>query len=110
VAAAWQSAAGALARWNMNASLAGDWWPKGFRRPELAAFLPSPRPRTHGALIEAMALRLCQRPVTVVERDAICTFLGVRAATPLRADSEAVTWRLEQVVALLLDTPTQIRR
>ncbi len=110
VASAWQSAAGALARWNMNSSLAGNWWPKGYRRPALSRFLPSPRPKTHGALIEGMALRLRQRPVTVVEREAICAFLGVRATTPVRKDSEVVTWRLEHVIALLLDTPTQIRR
>jgi len=110
VAAAWQSAAGALARWNMNSSLAGNWWPQGFRRPALRSFLPAPLPATHGRLVEALAVRLRQRPVSAAERDAVCAFLGVRAGTALRTDSPAVTWRLEQVIALLLDAPTQAWR
>jgi hypothetical protein len=46
----------------------------------------------------------------VVERDAICGFLGVTPTTALRADSQAVTWRFESVLALLLDSPTQMLR
>jgi uncharacterized protein (DUF1800 family) len=107
VAAAWQSAAGAVARWNLNSSLASNWWPTGFRRPAPKTFLPKPLPATHGRLVEALALRLRQRPASVIERDAVCAFLGVRASTALRQDSPAVTWRLEQVLALLLDAPTQ---
>jgi uncharacterized protein (DUF1800 family) len=110
VATAWQSAAGTLARWNMNSSLAGNWWPRGYSRRSLATFVPRPRPATHGALIDVLGMRVRQRSVTPTERGAICTFLGVRTTTPLRADSPALTWRLEHVVALLLNSPIQARR
>lgn len=114
VAAAWTSAGLTLARWNSSTALVADWWPSGYRRPELATFVPSPVPPTHGALVEAMALRLRQRAASGIERDAICAFLGVSASTPVISAgdnrSEVLTWRLEQVLALLLDAPTQVVR
>lgn len=110
VAAEWQSAADTVGRWNMNSSLVGNWWPKGFRRPALSTFTPNPLPATHSELINAMAVKLRQRPVTVVERDAICGFLGVKPTTRVTKTSEAVTWRREQVLSLLLDGPTQAWR
>jgi uncharacterized protein (DUF1800 family) len=110
VAAAWQSTAGTLGRWNANLDLAAGWWPKGLTHQPLSALVPSPRPGTHGALVSALGARLRTRPVTSAERDALCGFLGVTASTALRADSEALTWRLPQVVALLLDTPGQLLR
>lgn len=105
VASAWQSTAGTLARWNSNLNLAADWWPRGFSRKPLTALIPSPRPSTHGALVVALGQRLRQRPTSTAERDAICAFLGVSPSAPLTANSEALTWRLPYVVALLLDAP-----
>jgi Protein of unknown function (DUF1800) len=114
VAAAWTSAGLTVSRWNSSTALVANWWPSGYRRPELATFVPSPVPPTHGALVEALALRLRQRAVSGVERDAICAFLGVSASTPVITSgddaSEILTWRLEQVLALLLDAPTQVVR
>ena len=110
VAAAWQSTAGTLGRWNANLNLAGDWWPKGFGRPPLTSLVPTPRPATHGALVTALGATLRSRPVTAAERDAVCTFLGVSASTAVHADSEVLNWRLPYVVALLLDAPSQLLR
>lgn len=110
VASAWQSTAGTLARWNTNLNLAADWWPKGFSRKPLTAMVPSPRPATHGALVDALGQRLRQRPTSAAERQAVCTFLGVAPTTPLKADSEALGWRLPYVVALLLDAPAHLLR
>ncbi len=109
-AAAWQSAGGALSRWNMNNSLANDWWPKGFRRPALTTFVPSPLPATYGALVDAVGWRLRQVGVTSIERTAICAFFGATPTTRLRVGSEVLTWRLGQLLALLLNTPTQALR
>jgi hypothetical protein len=67
--------------------------------------LPKPLPKTHGPLIEALAKRLLFRTMSKAHRDAVLGFLGVSANTPLTADSEAMTWRLSSVVALILDSP-----
>jgi uncharacterized protein (DUF1800 family) len=110
VAAAWQSSSGTLLRWNTNLNLANGWWPDNLIRPTKKSLVPSPLPATHAALLSALAQRVRCRPLMVVERDAVCAFLGVSPTTPLRADSEAVTWRFESVLALLLDSPTQMLR
>jgi uncharacterized protein (DUF1800 family) len=110
VAAAWRSTAGTLARWNINLTLAADWWPKGLLRRPLASMVPSPLPTTHGAFVAAFGLRLRQRAVTDQERDAVCGFLGVVPSTALTRGSEALGWRLPYVAALLLDSPLQALR
>ncbi len=110
VAAAWRSASGALARWNMNSSLAGDWWPKGFTRPPITDFLPSPLPATYDGVLNAVSLRLRGRSADDVELRAIRGFLEVRGSGRPDPDDEALTWRLEQILALLLDSPTQLVR
>lgn len=110
VAAAWQSAGGTLARWNMNNNLANNWWPTGFRRPALTTFLPKPLPATYGALVDAVAVRVRQLGLSVPEREAICGFFGAKPTTRLRAGSEILTWRLGQLIALLLDAPSHGRR
>ncbi len=110
VAPAWQSTAGMLGRWNANLNLTADYWPKGLARQPLSSLVPAPRPATHGALVAGLGTRLRSRPVTTAERDAVCSFLGVTASTALHADSEALTWRLPHLVALLLDAPGQLLR
>jgi hypothetical protein len=110
VAAAWQSSSGTVLRWNTNLSLAGGWWPDKLVYPTKKALLPNPLPAIYGDLLAVLSARVRGRSVTVVERDAICAFLGVSPTARVRADSEAVTWRLSSVVALLLDSPTQMLR
>jgi uncharacterized protein (DUF1800 family) len=109
-AAAWQSAAGTLLRWNTNINLAGGWWPNTFVRGPLTALLPRTLPATHGQLVSALGARLLHRTLPTAHRDAICAFLEVQPGTPLRKDSAAVTWRLPYVVALLLDAPAHMLR
>jgi len=115
VASAWRSPAGTLARWNAHLSLAARWWPRTLTGPALARLVPRPRPRTHGALIDALARQLLQRRATSVQKRAICEFLSapgllVTPSTPVRRDSEAVGWRLPYVVALLFDSPAHVLR
>jgi uncharacterized protein (DUF1800 family) len=105
VADAWRSAGGTLGRWNMHMSLAAGWWPSELRHPPLDRLLPKPLPRTHGGLVDALSRRLLFRTMSRAHRDAVLGFLGVAAGTPLGPDDEAVTWRLESVVALILDSP-----
>jgi Protein of unknown function (DUF1800) len=110
IASAWQSSSGTLARWNANLSLVGGWWPHGLGYPKLKTLLPKPLPTTYAVLLNALANRVRSRSLTVVERDAICGYLGVSPTARVRADAEAVTWRLTSVIGLLLDSPVQMLR
>jgi len=110
VAAAWTSSAGTLARWNVTLGLAAGWWPKGFTQGKLTTLLPRPRPATHGALVAALGRRLLQRPLPAAHVAAICAFLEVGTRTPVRADSDALNWRLPYVVALVLSSPVHLAR
>jgi uncharacterized protein (DUF1800 family) len=110
VATSWRTTAGTLARWNLNLSLAADWWPKGFTRAPISRLVPTPLPATHGALVSALGERLHSRPLPAAHRNAACAFLGVAPTAPLRADSEAAGWRLPYLVALLLDAPAHMLR
>lgn len=105
VATAWQSAGGTLQRWNMHLSLAAHWWPRELRTPAPRSLLPAALPATHGALVDALALRLVFRPLSTTHRAAILTYLQVTAGTPVTTSSAATTWRLPRIVALVLDSP-----
>ncbi|GAB3242562.1 hypothetical protein GCM10027456_10470 [Kineosporia babensis] len=115
VAAAWQSPAGTLARWNAHLDIAARWWPKTLTGPALTTLIPSPRPATHGALINALAERLLQRKATKAQQIAVCDFLTdewhkITPATPIAKDSVIIGWRLPYVVSLLLDSPAHALR
>ena len=101
----WRSAGGTLGRWNMHMSLAAHWWPDQLVRPPLRKLLPATTPRTHGALVDALAKRLVFRRMSTPHRDAVLGFLGRSADAPLHSDSEALGWRLPYLVALILDSP-----
>jgi hypothetical protein len=110
VAAAWQSAAGTLGRWNAHMNIAAGWWPRTLTGPALKTMLPKQRPATYGALLDVLSNRLLQRPLPAAQKLAICTFLTdawttVTPSSALPADSAALGWRLPFVVALLLDSP-----
>jgi Protein of unknown function (DUF1800) len=107
---AWASSAGVLTRWNITLGIAAGWWPTGFTRRPLRELVPRKLPATHGALVAGLGLRLLQRPLPAAHVDAVCRFLGKRSTSPLRADSEAVGWRLPYVVALVLDSPVHALR
>jgi uncharacterized protein (DUF1800 family) len=107
---AWASSAGVLARWNITLGITAGWWPKDFTRGPLRSLVPRRLPATHGALVAGLGVRLLQRPLPAAHVDAICRFLGKRPSSPLRADSEALGWRLPYVVALVLDSPVHVLR
>jgi uncharacterized protein (DUF1800 family) len=106
---AWASAGGTLGRWNATMSLAADWWPD-LDRPKLRSLLPPTLPATHGAMVDALAKRLVHRKLPPAHRDAVLGFLGKNADAPLSEGSEAVTWRLPYVVALILSSPSHALR
>jgi hypothetical protein len=97
-------------RWNAHLTIAARWWPKTLTGPKLTTLLPATLPATHGALLDALALRLVQRKLSAVQKSAVCVLLSdagttVTPGTRLTAQSAAVGWRLPYVVALILDSP-----
>ena len=111
-ALAWQSADGALGRWNLHQGYAAGWWPNEghIQIPILPAMLPNPLPATYGALVDALTMRLIFTTLSGAQRDAVLTFMGKTAISPLKTTDQWVTWRLSHVVALLLDSPTHTLR
>lgn len=102
---AWRSAGGTLNRWNTHIALAAG-WNDNLRLPDLRTnLLPATLPKTHGALIQALAERLVFRTLAAPHRDALLAFLGRTATDPITPSSEAVGWRLPYLVALILDSP-----
>jgi uncharacterized protein (DUF1800 family) len=106
VASAWKSAGGILNGWNTHVSLAAHWWPDALQLPPLKdTVLPDKLPATYGALVDAVANKLVFRKLATTHRDAVLTFLGETADSPLAKGDAAVTWRLPYLVALILDSP-----
>jgi hypothetical protein len=104
-AASWQSAGGTLSRWNTHLSLAAHWWPDSLSQKPLRSLVPDRLPKTHGALVDALAKRLVFRTLSTAHRDAVLGFLGRSASDPLDSGDAAVGWRLPYLVALILDSP-----
>ncbi|MFN8075771.1 MAG: DUF1800 domain-containing protein [Kineosporiaceae bacterium] len=111
VAVGWRSPAGTLNRWNTHMSLAANWWPKSLTRAPLLQLLGTPLPTTYGGLMDTLAARLLQQPLTSGQRQALCVFLRdqwnptIGPSTPLPANAQALGWRLPYLVALVLDSP-----
>jgi uncharacterized protein (DUF1800 family) len=104
-ASAWQSAGNTLERWNDHMSLAAHWWPSTLVQPDLLKLLPKKLPKTYGKFVDVLAQRLVFRTLADDHRKAVLTFLEKKASDQLNATDAAVTWRLSQVVALILDSP-----
>jgi uncharacterized protein (DUF1800 family) len=112
VAKSWQSAAGALARWNFHQSLAAGWWPddKHIKTAHCRSFLPKTLPSTYGGLVDALSQRLVFRRLPDAHRAAVLAFCEAKGSTPLTTGSEWVGWRLGYLCALILDAPAHVVR
>ena len=111
-ALAWQSADGALGRWNLHQGYAAGWWPNkdNIQVPNLPALLPNPLPATYGELVDALTMRLIFTTLSAAQRNAVLTFMGMTATSALKSTDQWVKWRLSYLVALLLDSPTHTLR
>lgn len=111
-ALAWQSADGALGRWNLHQAYAAGWWPNSgkIQIANLPSMLPSPLPATYGQLVDALSMRLIFTTLTGPQRDAVLVFMAKTATSPLKSTDSWVTYKLSQVVSLLLDSPTHTLR
>jgi uncharacterized protein (DUF1800 family) len=109
-AAAWATTSTALGRWNAHLNFAAQWWPDKLRWQPMHTFVPHPRPKTYGALVDTLAARLHVPALGEHERRAIATFLGHHPHDLLHPDDDALGWRLPDVLALVLDSYKQALR
>ena len=107
VAAAWRNAGSMLALWNLQLGFASD-WPDGFAPLDKTTLYGAHPPATSGAAITALTRRLTGMTFTTAQRQALQTFLGEPASTPL-ADS-TLAWMLEPLLALILHGPHHAMR
>ena len=106
--AAWGSTNATLTRWNFTRNVVNGWWPNSLTRSTATCSTwvhPAPLPTTHGQLVDDIALRLFGRTLAADHRAARWPSSSVTATTALTATSAAVTWRLGDLVTLLLDSP-----
>lgn len=105
VAAAWLSTSGSLARWNVHRHLARDIIPGLLRRPALLVGDP---PASMGALVDRLTMALTGQVFRAEHRSVLLAFLGAEDSDPYNA--EAVSKSVNQLVALILDSPYHLLR
>ncbi len=119
----WQSASGMLGRWNNHRSHVNGWWPsatnnaftwpakpkvKGWAAADLPlcrGLIPAKLPATYGGLVDRVSERLLQQKMKSVHRDAILTFFGKTASSPLSENDAIVRWQFGDLLSLVLDSP-----
>ena len=113
VATSWTAGGGLLARWNMHLGLAAGWWPNSTQiyKPSATSLLPPLRSTTtYLALVNALAARLTGSALPAVHTAAVLTFLGKRPTDRVHTTDQWVTWDIERMLALVLDTPNHQMR
>ncbi len=102
VAAAWRSSGTLLNLWEYHRGFAQSWW-DGFDPIDLTTMYGSQAPATSGAAITALCIRLTGSRLPAAHQQALQTFLGEPASTPLA--KSALRWYLAHLVPLILDAP-----
>ena len=110
VATSWASSSATLGKWNAHMQLAAGWWPDTLTRTQLRDMLPKDAPETLGEVIDLLAVKLSIAPLPTSHRGAIAGFLGRTASSRIADNDEALGWRLPYIAALLLDSPTHVKR
>jgi uncharacterized protein (DUF1800 family) len=105
VASAWASTSGTLRRWNLHLAVLAGWYLPTLTRPAPRALLPATLPTTYGGYLDALAQRLLVPPLSEAQRTAVCSYLEHAPGDRLKDTDAAVTWRLPNVAALILDSP-----
>lgn len=119
----WQSANGMLGRWNNHRSYVNGWWPSatnnaftwpakptidGWKPEDLPlcrGLIPAKLPATYGELVDLVSDRLIQQRMRGAHRDAVLTFFGKTAASPLSENDGIVRWQFGDLLSLVLDSP-----
>jgi uncharacterized protein (DUF1800 family) len=110
IAASWSSSSATLGRWNAHMGLAAGWWPQTLTRVTLRNMLPKNPPETLGEVIDVLAAKLSIAPLPSAHRSAIAGFLARTPSSRIADNDEALDWRLPYIAALLLDSPTHVKR
>ncbi|WP_285471161.1 DUF1800 domain-containing protein [Actinoplanes sp. NBRC 101535] len=102
-ASLWASPAAFLLRCNLHLNLATGWYPNQLTRPaDLLRSLVPAMPRTHGALVDALALRLIGTRLPAAHTTAVLSVAGRRVSSPVGG---AVGADAPYLIALVLDAP-----
>src|SRR4051812_11936073 len=110
IADSWSSSSATLGRWNAHMNLAAGWWPNTLSRKQLRHMLPANPPVTLGEVINILAQQLGVAPLPASHRGAIAGFLGRTPSSRIADQDEALDWRLPSIAAMLLDSPTHVKR
>jgi uncharacterized protein (DUF1800 family) len=100
VASAWRSSGTLLNLWEYHRGFAQSWW-DGFDPLDLTTLYT--KPATSGAAITQLSVRLVGTPLPAAHQQALQTFLGEPASTPLAQST--LRWYLGHLVPLILDSP-----
>lgn len=102
LAAAWRSSGSMLDLWQFHIGFVQGWW-EGFAKPAPATYYGGKVPATSGAAIDALTNRLTGMRFSPAHRQALQTFLGEPASTPIAKSN--LKWRLTDLIAVILDGP-----
>jgi uncharacterized protein (DUF1800 family) len=107
VAAAWRSASTLLTLWLHHLALSADSWPNAFAKSNKAT-LYGGTPANSGDAIARLGVRLTGAPLPVAHVQALQTFLGEAATTPVAKST--LHGLLPSLIALILDGPSHAMR
>ncbi len=107
---AWLGTAALLGRWNSAMAVVQGWAADdSLVRPDLQGFLfGSTVPATCGAAVDVAARTLFGAPMVSADRDALLTMLGVTPTTLVASAHGFLSWRLDDWVVAMLQTPYQL--
>ncbi|MCM0620123.1 DUF1800 domain-containing protein [Nocardioides bruguierae] len=108
---AWATASRAMASMEIHWVMAGGWWPsEGVEFLQPSDWAPTPLPVTFAQLVDHLARLLHGRPSNRNVLRAACEACSVDPDTTVTASSAVLTWKLNRLLAVLLDHPRHYSR
>lgn len=104
VASAWRSAGGLVTAWTIHRVLVGNWW-KGLTTFDPTSLFGGAAPTTAGAALDVISRRITGSTLAAADRATLLSVTGDADGTPFSKSQISNTWRLEGVIALILDSP-----
>lgn len=109
-AEAWTSASRMLGSFKVHHNSAGGWWPStGVRFETYASWVPEWNLR-FDLVVDHVCRRLLGRRSTPRLLGAACKAVDIRPGDRIDRDHPLVTWRMQQLLLALLDTPEHMSR
>jgi uncharacterized protein (DUF1800 family) len=102
VAAAWRSSSSLLNNWEQQIGFAQGWW-DGYAKLKPEVYYGRNKPKTSGAAIDVLTLRLTGQKFNATHKAALQKFLGEPASTPI--EKSALRWTLSSLLPLILHGP-----